>query len=89
MRHEVIVILIRDRFEEEPVLLGDINIMDPSTGQSASVNLNKTALKRMRAKVLEEDHLLYAKLKRSGIQFIKIYTDENPAEKILALMNRQ
>ncbi len=89
MRHEVMVIIIRDRFEEEPVLLGDINIMDPSTGQSTSVNLNKTALKTMREKVLEEDHLLYTKLKRSGIQFIKIYTDENPAEKILALMNRQ
>ena len=89
MRHEVVVIIIRDRFEEEPALLGDINIIDPSTGQSSSINLNKTAAKTIQAKVLEDDQLLYKKLKRSGIRFIKIYTDENPAEKILDLMNRQ
>lgn len=89
MRHEVVLIIIRDRFEEEPALLGDINIIDPSTGQSASINLNESAVKTMQAKVLEEDKLLYKKLKRSGIRFIKIYTDENPAEKIITLMNRQ
>lgn len=89
MRHEVVVIIIRDRFEEEPAFLGDINIIDPSTGQNASINLNKTAVKTIQAKVLEEDKLLYQQLKRSGIKFIKIYTDENPAEKILDLMNRQ
>lgn len=89
IRHEVVVIIVRDRFEENPALLGDINIIDPSTGKSASINLNETAAKSIRTKVLEEDHLLYVKLKRSGIQFIKIYTDENPAEKILTLMNRQ
>ncbi len=89
VKHEVVVIIVRDRFEEMPALLGDIHITDPSTGKNASINLNEKALKRIQAKVFEEDQQLYKKLKRSGIRFIKIYTDENPAEKILNLMNRQ
>ncbi len=89
MKHEVVVIIVRDRFEEGPAQLGDIHITDPSTGHSAPLNLNEKAVKSIQAKVWEEDQQLYKKLKRSGIRCIKIYTDENPAEKIITLMNRQ
>ena len=89
MKHEVVVIIVRDRFEEEPALLGEINITDPSTGLSSSLELDKKAAEAIREKVLEEERQLYKQLKRSGIKFIKIYTDENPAEKILTLMNRR
>ena len=86
VKHEVIVIIIRDKFEEEPALLGEINITDPSTQLSSYVTINKTTAQSITKKVLEEDQYLYKKLKRSGIRFVKVYTDENPAKKVFSLM---
>lgn len=85
MKHEVVVIIVRDRFEERPELLGEVNIIDPSSGIRSVVKLNKSAVNTISAKVLDNDESLYATLKKSGIKYVKIYTDEDPAEKILDL----
>ncbi|MDF1880717.1 DUF58 domain-containing protein [Sulfurimonas sp. MAG313] len=86
MKHEVIIIIIRDRFEEDPALLAKINITDPNTKESAFININTKALKTIKKKILQEDQELYQKLHKLGIRFVKIYTDENPAEKIFPLL---
>jgi uncharacterized protein (DUF58 family) len=88
VKHEVIVIIIRDRFEEQPPPLGELNITDPSLGSNADICLDKDAVKTYTKKVLQNDEQLYKKLQTARGRFIKIYTDEDPAEKIIALMSQ-
>lgn len=88
LKHELIIIIVRDHFEENPVHLRELNITDPALGVSADVIVNKATLNSYRKKIFEHDNDLYKKLQSTGIRFIKIYTDEDPAEKIISLMSR-
>ncbi|MEA3553200.1 MAG: DUF58 domain-containing protein [Campylobacterota bacterium] len=78
-KHEVIAIIVRDRFEEKPSTMGNVNFQDPSTANMFNGNLNSSLVKEYEKKVKINDHILYEKLKKSGIVFTKIYTDENPS----------
>ena len=44
-KHEVIVIIIRDKFEESPQTLGSVNLIDPSTSSLFEGDLNKSLIK--------------------------------------------
>ena len=84
-KHEVVVIIVRDKFEESPVALGNINLIDPSTSQRFNGNLNSSLIKKYTQKVKIHDHLLFEQLKKSGIEFIKIYTEDNVTKKLAQL----
>lgn len=86
LKHELIVIIVRDKFEEEPIRLGELNIIDPQTKISSLININKKESLKIKKDVLEHDTLFYTKLKKAGVKFVKIYTDEKPANKIISLM---
>ena len=86
LKHEVVLIMVRDRFEEKPPSLESVAITDPSSGKSAQVDLSGDALKKYQQKMQEDEVKLLADLKKSGVKFVKVYTDENPASKILSLM---
>lgn len=86
-KHEIVFIIVRDRFEEEPLALGKINITDPQTGLNASVNIDKHAALKIKKKSLEDDTILFAKLHKSGVRYLKIYTDEEPLAKLLVFMS--
>jgi len=77
-KHEVIAIIVRDKFEEKPSIMGNVNFKDPSSSKTFNGNINNTLAKEYEKKVKLNDHILYENLKKSGIEFIKIYTDENP-----------
>lgn len=87
VKHELIAIIIRERFEENPSPLDELNIVDPSLQKSAKIILNKQTLKAYSKKVEENDEKLYKKFQMAGVRFIKIYTDEDPASKIISLMS--
>ena len=123
VKHELVVIIVRDHFEEHPALLGELNITDPvstiklrkktfswnlgsNLGLSlqrhkartkvrvpkkllnADISLSKKTRNAYEKKILQNDAELYKKLQTAGVRFIKIYTNENPAEKIISLMSR-
>ena len=88
-KHELIVIIVRDRFEEHPVQLGEVNITDPSLGMNADISLDKDSVKSYINEIVQNDNELYIKLRNAGVRFIKIYTDEDPAQKIISLMDRR
>ncbi|QOP43801.1 DUF58 domain-containing protein [Sulfurimonas sediminis] len=88
LKHEIVLIIVRDRFEENPAELGELNITDPALGMSAEISLNKNTLHSYRKKIVQNDEMLYKKLQTAGVRFVKIYTDEDPAEKIIALMEK-
>ena len=89
LKHEVVVLMVRDRFEEEPPILESLSVVDPVKGEAAELKLDKSALKKYQARLQAEDERLQEKLKKSGVRFVKVYTDENPAKKIFSLMGRR
>lgn len=87
LKHEVVLIILRDRFEESPSILGEVNVTDPLSGATATLLLDKEAVAKIEKKRKEEDVILEQKLQKQGIKFVKIYTDENPFVKLLPLMS--
>ena len=87
-KHELTCIVVRDKFEEEPESLGRIHLRDPHSGEAAFVELNAKASAKIKQKVLQADSIFFDKLSRAGVRFIKVYTNEDPAKKIMGIMSR-
>ena len=85
-KHEVFVIIVRDKFEEEPIELGNVNFNDPSTNRNFEGILNKNTVQNYIMKVKENDHNLYIHLQDNAIRFIKIYTHEDVTKKLIGLL---
>jgi len=84
-KHEVIAIIIRDRFEESPSVFENINFTDPSTFKSFDGNIGKESIKEYEKIVKNNDEKLYENLKSFGVDFIKVYTDDNIYTKLFQL----
>ena len=84
-RHEVVAIIIRDRFEENPTPLGQVHLVDPETGATLQTHLGQKSVRHYRERVIENDRVLYRHLHKHRIRFIKIYTDEEPFGKLVKL----
>ena len=85
-KHEVVAIIIRDKFEENPAQLGSVNLIDPSSALSYEGVMNKSSTQAYMKKIKENDHNLYEHFQSCGIKSVKIYTHEEPLPKLLKLM---
>jgi len=84
-KHEVVAIIVRDRFEESPSKLGNVNLIDPGSNASFNGNINNSIIKKYEQRIKVQDNKLHNIFKKSSIQFTKIYTDENPMIKMMKL----
>ncbi len=84
-KHEVIVIIVRDRFEEKPSAFESINFTDPSTFEKFDGSLSSSSVKEYENIISKNDEKLYKNLKSFGVEFIKVYTDENIISKMMKL----
>lgn len=87
-KHELLLIIIRDKFEEEPFELGNIHFIDSNTSKPFEGNMNQSLINAYKTKIKENDHTLLLHLQKCGIKFTKIYTHEEPFGKLMGLMNR-
>ncbi len=87
-RHEVLCINVRDRFEENPVALGQIRQINPDNLAVSNIFLDKSAAKEIHAKVKIHDNALNTSFAKQGIRVQKIYTDENVYGKLNHFLRR-
>ncbi len=85
-KHDVFAIIVRDRFEEEPQGLGYIRLVDPEGSGSFEGEVGSSTLKHYRAALKANDKELYKQFRKNGIRYAKIFTDEDPAVKLLKRM---
>ena len=85
-KHEVLVIIVRDKFEENPLELGNVNFIDPSSNKSFEGVLNKSTVEAYIKNVKENDHKLYTHFQNCAVRFTKIYTNEDPIKKLIGLL---
>ncbi len=75
-KHEVIALIVRDRLEENPPVMGFSSLMDPESGGTLEGDFSQTSVRAYAKKVHLHDNALYENLRNSGIRFAKIYTDD-------------
>lgn len=84
-KHEVIAIIVRDRLEEHPPVMGFSSLSDPESGQLLEGDFNRNSVNAYAAKVAEHDRQLYERFRRDQIRFSKIYTDDVASVKLRRL----
>jgi uncharacterized protein (DUF58 family) len=85
-KHEVVAIVIRDKFEETLTTSSSISLIDPSTSSIFEGSLSPKNIENYQQKVRENDKKLQEHFNKCGIKSIKIYTDEEPIVKIAKLL---
>ncbi len=81
-KHDVFVIIVRDRFEDKPKSLGYLRLIDPETGRGFEGDMNSSVFMEYRKALKKNDNKLYKHLRKNGIRYIKLYTDEEPFVKL-------
>lgn len=84
-RHEVIVIIIRDRVEENPLKLGEVILKDPSNQKEMSSFFGKRSIESYLKHLKINDMALNKHFSRYNIKYSKIYTDEDAVVKLMHL----
>jgi uncharacterized protein (DUF58 family) len=77
-KHEIVPVIIRDRFEESPEPLGNEVFRDLKGSFVAKGELNPSAIKEYKRLFLKQDSKLLSELNKYGFRYRKIYTDQNP-----------
>ena len=72
---EVISVIVRDRFEENPPAFGNVTLVDPISQKYIEGDFNSWQGYKTRLKTLDRD--IYQDMKRAGARILKIYTDQN------------
>jgi uncharacterized protein (DUF58 family) len=85
-KHEVYCIVIRDRFEEEPQLLGEFSLRDTAGTKQQNVIFTKQNIADYVRRLQRLDALLFEDFKKTGIRASKLYTTEPTALKLAALL---
>jgi uncharacterized protein (DUF58 family) len=88
-KHEVVGVIVRDRFEEEPLEIGFINLLDPETKESFLVDLEGGTVKNYKKEIKRLDKELLKQFRKYGVRFTKIYTQDEPFIKLLKLFGQR
>ncbi len=78
-KHEVIALIIRDKYEEFPPEIGFASLVDPQTGAWLEGDFDKEAVQNYYKEIVAYDRELYQNLRQSQVRFDKLYTDKNPS----------
>jgi len=86
-KHEVIAIIVRDRAEENPQILGEVTLKSPLSSMRFDTFLGKRSIKRYTQKIQEHDKRLKKHFSAYGVRHIKIFTEEEIVPKLTKLFN--
>jgi uncharacterized protein (DUF58 family) len=84
-KHELCVIILRNRWEENPILGSDVALVNPLSNLTISKTLSKKSLMHYKKKLEEHDEKLYAHFHEHKIKYVKIYDRDEVFQKLEAL----
>ena len=87
-KNEVYALIVRDRLEENPLLNGTFELIDPNSLESNEISLNKSTVKEYQKLIKEHDNRLQAHFLEHQIAFGKIYTDEDIYVKLSEIIKK-
>jgi uncharacterized protein (DUF58 family) len=81
-KHTVVLIIVRDSFEEKPTEIGSLLVRDPISLKEEKVMIDASFVKEYRKKQKRYDSELEDYLKKHRIHWVKVYTHEDPFNKL-------
>jgi len=84
-KHDIVALIVRDKFEENPKELGYLRVMDMESSKVFEGNIGGAKLDTYTKALHDNDEKLYTHFKKNNIRFTKIYTDEEPFLKLARL----
>ncbi len=84
-KHEVYAVIVRDKFEEEPKLIGENALIDLDTLKEFKVTFDEGVIKEYQKAMQKHDKNLSMHFLQNQVEFVKIYTDEEPYFKLANL----
>jgi uncharacterized protein (DUF58 family) len=87
-KNEVYALIVRDRLEENPLLNGTFELIDPNSLESNKISLNKRTAKEYQKLIEEHDNTIQAHFLEHQITFGKIYTDEDVYLRLSEIIKR-
>ena len=76
-KHEVVALIVRDRFENDPYALGDVLLQDPETGVQTELWFDSNSAKVYAAAYKKHDENLLKNFRKCGVLWNYIYTDKS------------
>jgi len=86
-KHEVVAIIIRDREEESPKKLGEVTLNSPQSSIKMDTYFGKKSIEKYLANLKENDTKLLEHFSRYDIRYVKIFTDDEVAGKLISLFS--
>ncbi|DAB35299.1 MAG TPA: hypothetical protein CFH82_00975 [Sulfurospirillum sp. UBA12182] len=81
-KHEIVLIRVRDIFENNPSFRGEIDVLNPISMKNSHISFDKYFAKKYKEKLRRHDLHVGEYLKRLRIEVIDIFTYENIYQKI-------
>ncbi len=81
-KHEVIAIIVRDRFEDNPTPILNSELIDPRTNRAVNQTLTKRAINEYKKRLIEHDNRLFFHLDSNNIRYTKIYSIDEVIKKL-------
>ncbi len=78
-KHELVCIVVRDKFEEKPPQMGFASLVDPESGAVLEGDFNRSSVEAYAYKVHQHDHNLFEIFRKHQVRFTKVYTDDTPS----------
>ncbi|MBN2870933.1 MAG: DUF58 domain-containing protein [Campylobacterales bacterium] len=74
-KHEVVAVVVRDRFEENPPPMGFTALIDPESGAVVEGDFNERSVRQYHERVRAHDAALFERFRKDGVRATKLYTD--------------
>ena len=87
-KNEVYALIVRDRLEENPLLHGTFELIDPNSLESNKISLNKSTAKEYQKLIETHDSKIEEHFEKHQITFGKIYTDEDVYLRLSEIIKR-
>ncbi len=87
-KNEVYALIVRDRLEENPLLQGSFELIDPNSLESNEISLNKSTAKEYQKLITQHDTKIQEHFLEHQITFGKIYTDEDVYLRLSEIIKR-
>ena len=84
-KHEVIVIIIRDKDEESPKRLGEVTLLNPQNDSMMETYFGKKSIGKYLMRLKENDEKLMEHFSSYNIRYVKIFTDDEVVGKLISL----
>jgi len=81
-KHEVIAIIVRSKWEENPKTSSDSQLINPQTGETLNYTLTKRAISYYQKKLKEHDKKLIEHFHKYQIRYTKIYNSNEAISKL-------